>query len=76
MWLEIVSVIMISSNYPGENNDEAIGIHDGENITGFVFFASLISDRFATFLGKDTRTFQIEFREIQIVSNGQNAVPP
>ena len=76
MRLELVSVVMVACNDPGRSNDEPIGVRDGQDVTGFAFLATLISHRLATFLGQCMRTVQIEFRKIQIVANGQNAVFP
>ena len=70
MRLQLESVIaqsrglhgVISGNQRRGRHDRSSRVGDGQNIGRFGPFATLIGNRFATFLGDDMTAVQIEFR--------------
>lgn len=76
MRFELVGIIVITSQDTGRSHHITVGIHNRQDIAGLAPLTSLIGDRFPAFLRQGVRTVQIEFRQIQLCSQGQNAVLP
>lgn len=76
VWLEIVSIVVITRHEAGGSDDEAICICNRQDIGCFGLFAPLIGDRFAAFLGNNMRTVQVELGQVQQMLNGSNTPLP
>lgn len=73
---EIEGIVVLTSQDTGQRDDIAVPIHDGQDVTGFAFLAPLIGDGLTAFLGQTMRAIQVEFRQIQIRLDGEQAVLP
>lgn len=51
MRLEIVGIIVITSHNASRGHNIPVGVHDGQDIAGLAFLATLVGYGFTAFLG-------------------------
>src|SRR5450756_32350 len=76
MVFEIEGIVVITGDNTGRGDDQAMLVHDGQNIAGLTFLAPLIGDRLAAFLRQTMRAIQVQFRYIQVIANGADTLLP
>ena len=60
MGLEVKGVMMVARNNPCTSNDVAVGIRDGQDVTGFGALAALIRHTLTAFLGQGMAAVQVQ----------------
>ena len=76
MPFQLEGVVVVASNGQRGSHDVAPRIRDRQNVGRLGSLASLVGHRLAAFLGDDMTAIQIQFRQIQVVPDGQNARLP
>ena len=73
---EIESIMMMTGDNPCGGNDVTLSFRNRQDVGCFGPFAGLVGHRLTAFLGNYMTAVQIEFRKIQVVLDGQNALFP
>lgn len=74
--LEVEGVMMIARHDPGRSHNVPVGFGDGQDIAGFGTFAPLVGNAFSAFLGDSVTTVQVQLRQVELVSNADDAALP
>ena len=76
MRFEFEGIVVIASYGQRGSHDVALRIGDGQDVGRFGSLASLVGRRLAAFLGDDVTAVEVDFRQIQIALDRQNAGLP
>jgi len=76
MDFEIERIVVLTRENTRRSHHVAMLFHERQDIAGLPFLAPLIGDRLAAFLGEAMRAVQVEFGQVQVGSDGQDAVLP
>ena len=76
MLFQLEGIVVVASDRQRGSHDVALRICDGQDVGRLGSLASLVGHRLAAFLGNNVTAVQIEFRQIQVGLDGQDARLP
>jgi len=74
--LEVKRIVMMTRQYARRGQDIALGIGDGQKVTGLGSFARLVSHTLPSLLGNGVAAVPVQPRQVQVGLNARHAVLP